>query len=88
MRWLMDFHHQSRGILARYSIEAPLPAAAVELGWQALVADYPPPPSRRRLRARARTERAGEQDGGGWLLHRIGKDPGAGSAEGAPAEAT
>ena len=80
MRWRMDFYHQSRGILARYSIEAPLPAAALELGWSALAADYPLVASRRRSRPRLRTDRAssqdgGGQDGGGWQLHRIGHDP-------------
>ena len=76
MKWRMDFYHQSRGILARYSIEAPLPAAALELGWSALAADYPLVAARVRSRARLRTDRAGGRDGGGWQLHRIGHDTG------------
>jgi hypothetical protein len=28
MRWLVEFYNERRGILARYGIEAPLPAAA------------------------------------------------------------
>ena len=85
MRWRMDFYHQSRGILARYSIESPLPAAALELGWSALAADYPLVASRRRSRARLRTDRAGGQDGGGWQLHRIGPDTGGDPGASSPA---
>ena len=32
MRWLVEFHNERRGILARYGVEAPLPAAAILLG--------------------------------------------------------
>jgi hypothetical protein len=42
----MEFYHERRGILARYDIEAPLPAAAVLLGRRALLAEYPPTPTR------------------------------------------
>jgi hypothetical protein len=35
MKWLMQFHNSRRGILARYCLEAPLPAEAVLLGWKA-----------------------------------------------------
>jgi hypothetical protein len=44
MRWLMEFYNERRGILARYAIEASLPAAAVVLGWNAVLADYPSTP--------------------------------------------
>ena len=36
MKWLMQFYNSRRGILARYSVEAALPAEAVLLGWKAL----------------------------------------------------
>ena len=36
MRWLMEFYNERRGILARYGIEAPLPAAAALLGLKAV----------------------------------------------------
>ena len=41
MRWLMEFYNERRGILARYAIEASLPAAAVLLGRNAALAEYP-----------------------------------------------
>jgi hypothetical protein len=41
MKWLMQFYHERRGILARYGIEAPLPAEAVLLGWKAVLAEHP-----------------------------------------------
>lgn len=44
MRWLIEFYNERRAILARYDIEAPLPAAAVLLGWKAVLAEYPPTP--------------------------------------------
>ena len=74
MRWLVDFYNQRRAIVARYAIEAALPAAAVRLGRAALVAEYPTAPPRRRLRLFDRAERAGGQDGGGWIVYRIVKD--------------
>jgi hypothetical protein len=45
----MDFYHESRRILARYTIEAPLPGAAVLLGRSALPVEYPSTPTRARL---------------------------------------
>jgi hypothetical protein len=76
MRWLMEFYNERRGILARYGVEAALPAAAVLLGRNALLADYPPAPARGRLTLFERAERAGGHDGSGWVLHRIGTDSG------------
>ncbi len=32
MEWLLEFYHERRGLLARYDIEAALPAEAVLLG--------------------------------------------------------
>ena len=49
MRWLVEFYNERRGILARYGVEAPLPAAAILLGRNPLFAEYPPAQARRRL---------------------------------------
>ena len=88
MRWLMEFYSERRGILARYGIEAPLPAAAVLLGRKALLAEYPPARARRRLGLFERAERVGGQDASGWVLYRIVKDTGPESTGVAPARAT
>ena len=75
MRWLMEFYHQRRGILARYDIEAPSPAAAAVLGGDTVRAEHPSAPARRRLSVLERAERARGDDG--WVLHRIVEAPGA-----------
>jgi hypothetical protein len=88
MRWLMEFYHERRGILARYAVEAPLPAAAVLLGRSALLAEYPSttqPKGRPSLFKQA--QRVEGQDPGGWILYRIGEDSGSGSPV-APVPAT
>jgi hypothetical protein len=74
MKWLMQFYNERRGILACYSIEAPLPAEAVLLGWKAVLAEHPSTPRRSRLSLFERAERIGGQDASGWVLYRIGKD--------------
>jgi hypothetical protein len=74
MRWLMEFYHQQRGILARYGIEAPLPGAAVVLGWRALFSEYPPTLTRRRRSLFRQAQRVEGQDPSGWLLYRIVRD--------------
>jgi hypothetical protein len=71
MRWLMEFYNERRGILARYAIEAPLPAAAVLLGRTAVLADHPSLPRKGRLSLFERAERVGGQDASGWVLYRI-----------------
>ena len=76
MRWLLEFYNERRGILAPYSIEAPLPAAAVLLGRSAVLAEHPPHRASGRLSLFARAERVGGQDPSGWVLHRIVKDSG------------
>ena len=48
MKWLMQFYHERRGLLAPYSVDALLPAEAILLGWKALLAEYPPIPGSRR----------------------------------------
>lgn len=76
----MDFYHERRGILARYAIEAPLPAAAVLLGRSALLAEYPSTPTSGRLSLFRQAQRVEGQDPSGWVLYRIVKDGGPGSA--------
>jgi hypothetical protein len=88
MRWLLEFYHERRGILARYGIEAPLPAAAVLLGRRAVLAEYPSPSRRSRRSLFEQAERVGGQDASGWVLYRIAKDNGHGSTGVAPAPAT
>jgi hypothetical protein len=74
MRWLMEFYNERRGIVARYGIEAPLPAAAAQLGLNAVLAEYPSPPRKGRLSLFERAERIGGQDPSGWVLYRIVKE--------------
>jgi hypothetical protein len=80
MKWLMEFYHERRRILARYGIEAPLPAEALRLGWKAVLAEHPWTPRRGRLSLFQRAERAGGQDASGWVLYRIVDE----SRQGAP----
>lgn len=74
MRWLVEFYNERRGTLARYGIEAPLPAAAALLARKAVLAEYPSPRARGRLSLLERAERAGGHDGSGWVLYRIVQD--------------
>jgi hypothetical protein len=84
MKWLIEFYHERRGILARYVIESPLPEAAVSLGRSALLEEYPSMPTRGRLSLFKQAQRVEGQDPSGWLLYRIGKDDGLGSAAAPP----
>ena len=70
----MEFYHERRGILARYEIEAPLPAAAVELGRRALLADHPSPPPARRASLFRQAQLVEGQNADGWILYRIARD--------------
>jgi hypothetical protein len=81
MRWLMEFYNERRGILARYSIEAPLPAAAARLGLNAALAEYPSLPRKGRLSLFEQADRVGGQDPSGWVLHRIVKAGASGSPD-------
>jgi hypothetical protein len=74
MRWRLEFYHQRRGLLAHYSVEAPLPAAAGLAGWDAVLAEHPPGPAPRRPSLLARAERIGGQHSSGWVLYRIAND--------------
>jgi len=88
MRWLMEFYNERREILARYGIEAPLPAAAVLLGRKAVHAEYPSTPRRSRPSLFERAERVGGQDASGWVLYRIVQENAQGSPDAVPAHAT
>lgn len=87
MTWLMQFYNERRGILARYGIEAPLPAEAVLLGWKAVLTEHASTPRRRRLSLFERAQRVGGQDASGWVLYRIVKksEPGSPDVAQAPA---
>jgi len=87
MRWLMEFYNERRGILARYGIEAPLPAAAARLGRNAVLAEYPSPPRKGRLSLFERAERIGGQDASGWVLYRIVEENAHASPDALPAHA-
>jgi len=76
MRWLMEFYNEKRGLLARTTIEAPLPAAAVQLGRSAIRVRYPVPRVGRARSLFERAERVGGGDGSGWVLYRIVRDDG------------
>jgi len=87
MKWRMQFYNERRGILAHYTIDAPLPAEAVRLGWKAVLAEHPPTLRRRRPSLFELAERVGGQHASGWVLYRIVRDSGHGSAAAAPAHA-
>src|SRR5207247_9321097 len=86
MKWLMEFYNERRGIVARYGIEAPLPAAAALLGLKAVLAEYPSPPRKGRLSLFEQAERLGGQDASGWVLYRIVKENAQASPEAVPAQ--
>ena len=70
----MEFYHERRGVLACYEIEAPLPAAAVELGRRALLAEHPLPPPARRVSLFQQAQLVEGQNPDGWILYRIVRD--------------
>jgi len=79
MKWLMQFYNERRGILARYTVTAPVPAEAVRLGWAALLAEHRSSPRGDRQSLFERARRVGGQDPSGWVLYRIARDGGHGS---------
>lgn len=74
MRWRLEFYSEHQGTLARYSVEAPTPAAAQVQGRRALLVDYPPAAASPRPSLFQRAQRIGGQDAGGWVLYRIAND--------------
>jgi hypothetical protein len=81
MKWLIDFYNERRGMLARYDIEAPLPAEAVRLGWATLLAEHPSAPRHGRPGLFEQAERVGGQDASGWVLYRIAEHSRQGAAD-------
>jgi hypothetical protein len=73
MKWVVDFYHQRRAIVARYNVDAPSAATAVVLGRQAVLAEYASAPARGRPSLFERAERIGGQDVTGWIVYRIAK---------------
>ena len=88
MRWLLEFYHERRGVLARYSVAAPLPAVAALLGREALLAEHPSPPRRTRPGLFEQAARVGGRDPSGWRLYRIVQDTQPGSASVIPTTAS
>jgi len=76
MKWVVDFYHQRRALVARYDIDAPSAASAVAAGRRAMLAEYPPAPARGRPTLFQQAERIGGQDGSGWIVYRIVKGTG------------
>lgn len=70
MMWSVQFYHERRGLLARYSVEAALPPAAVLLGRRALSAEYPSASAPAFATSLYQRARANANDGG-WVLYRI-----------------
>ena len=70
MTWSVQFYHEQRGLLARYSVEAPAAAEAVTAAEHELLAAYPRTArtGRRSLFEQARRARADDR---GWVLYRI-----------------
>ena len=67
----IEFYHERRRALARYSVEAATPPAALALARAELAAEYPPGKPRRWLSLFEQAQRIGGQDPSGWVLHRI-----------------
>jgi hypothetical protein len=59
MRWVVDFYNERRATVARYRVDAPSAASAVVAGRQAVFAEYPPAPPRRRPSLTEQAERIG-----------------------------
>ncbi len=76
MKWVVDFYHQRRALVARYDVDAPSAASAVVVGRKAMLAEYPPAPARGRPTLFEQAERIGGQDGTGWIVYRIVKGTG------------
>jgi len=73
VKWRLEFYSERRQTLAGYTVEAPAPGAALELGRRALLTEYPPT-ARRTQTLFEQAQRIGGQDADGWVLYRIAKD--------------
>jgi hypothetical protein len=76
MKWIVDFYHHRRALVARYDVDAPSASAAVVVARQALLAQHPLAAARGRPSLFERAERIGGQDGTGWIVYRIAKGGG------------
>ena len=76
MRWIVEFYHERRRILARYGVESLLPAQAVVLGRRALLTEHPSPPPPRRTSLFKQAQLVEGQNADGWILYRIVRDDG------------
>jgi hypothetical protein len=74
MRWRVEFYHERRAVIARYVVVAPMPGAAAAARRDALFAEFPPMPARRRMGLFERAQRVGGLEASGWVLYRIVKD--------------
>jgi hypothetical protein len=79
MTWRMEFYNERERRLVPYTIEAPVPAAAVAAGWDMLRAQHPARRARGTLGLLERAERASAHDRNGWVLYRIAAETGPGS---------
>jgi hypothetical protein len=71
MTWRLHFYNERRGREARYGVESPTAAAAVERGWELLRSEHPPGGTKRPVGLFALAQRAGGQEPDGWVLYRI-----------------
>ena len=67
----MALYSERQGILARYTVDALTPVAGMRKGRNALLAECPATPRRRRLSSFEQAQRIGGQDASGWVLYRI-----------------
>jgi hypothetical protein len=74
VRWRLEFYSERRRTLARYSVEAPTPAAAQVQGFRGLLAEYAPAPAPRWPSLFERAQRLSGLDAGEWALYRIAND--------------
>lgn len=74
MMWSLQFYNERRGLLARYGVEAALPAEAVVLARRALIAEYPADPTAARRTSLYHQAQTGSHDSG-WVLYRIAGVP-------------
>lgn len=73
MKWRLEFYSERREALARYTVEAPAPGVALELGRRALRTEYPST-ARGTQSLFEQAQRIGGQAADGWALYRIAKD--------------
>lgn len=73
MTWQLQFFNARQRRIVSYTVDAPLPAAAVASGWASLRAQHPGR-GRGPVGLLERAERASADDRNGWVLYRIVAD--------------